>query len=360
MTHAQKTFILSDFLAVLDGSLESANNSDCRGCVEVEKLPFNFEAISDYYEQSLVMDFIRESSIRRKCDILFRRELNTCLVSSCNCFALESYKALPWSSVSYTVTRQTVELDGGSCPECVVDMPTGVLSLSDAVSTGRVDPGSASPSLVFLWTSKTNNLSVYDKLLQEKGHPINTLQVHVDFLPALELNKAWLNGKGNEHDCFIVPKHCVIHGRKHCDEWRKSNCLAEIKYVINEMSEEHRKCYKIMKYFLSFADKYHTFINWYHVKTTALNHSSQCVAPSKSCSECVLKMLAELDQSYETKTLNTFGLGLNILTKERLYEQRHMIFLEYIKLFHSVANTDSLDILVKKFNPITESAFYLD
>ena len=45
------------------------------------------------------------------------------------------------------------------------------------------------------------------------------------------------------HDYFIVPKHCNVS--RMCDGWRKSWCTAEMRELIEHMSENHRKCYQI-------------------------------------------------------------------------------------------------------------------
>ena len=246
---------------------------------------------------------------------------------------------------------------------CGVEMPTGCLSLSDAVSTGRVDPGASSPSLAFLWTSHAKILSAYDIKLQEKSQAISSLLIHVDFLPALEIIKSETNEDEQGHDCFVVPKRCILHGHRRINDWRKSNCVAEIGYIINKMSERHRKCYKILKYFLAFADKYHTFINWYHVKTTALNHSVECEISSEAdgCAVCVLKILAELDNAYVTKTFKAFALGVNLIeTESKRYKKPQKVFKEYIEQFLSVADSDSLNDLVEKFHPMTNASFDLD
>lgn len=118
-----------------------------------------------------------------------------------------------------------------------------------------------------------------------------------------------------EHECFIVPKRCCI-----CDstyEWRKSSSRSEIAYIVNEMSETHRKCYMIIKCIVTFADRYFNHINSYHIKNIAMNHSKRCSAASASCAECVLKMFNELLTAYQKETLKSFNLGVNIFDKLR-------------------------------------------
>ena len=314
-TDTREIYIEFDFLAVMDGSTETTHDHDCRGCVKVSELPVDPEALRTCFNENEIS--IIEISEREKCDSLFWREINTCLVSSCNCFSLEFDKGYETECVSYKVTSATCALDNQSgCDKCAVEMPTGTLTVNDSVSVGRgpVRPkGQAHCSLVFLWTSKAMKLSVYDDVLHLKAQPIDKFSIHVDFLPALELFKPQPCGNGYEHDCFIVPKRCVV-----CDGlgWRRSSCMAEMAHIVKEMSGKHTKCYKVIKYFLSKVDKYHN-INWYHVKTIALNHSRDCSDSSEGCAECVLKMLNELKQTYETRTLKSFHLGVHIFNKMR-------------------------------------------
>ena len=152
-----------------------------------------------------------------------------------------------------------------------------------------------------MWTSKANTLLLCKHLLQEETRQVTTLPIHVDFLPALEVVKA--KPDEHTHDFFLVPKRCMVSGYDN-DNWRKSNCMAEIAYIIKEMSEKHIKCYKIIKYFLSRLDIWS--INWYYVKTVALKHSRECSDSSEDCAECVLGILTDLKHAYETQTLTSF------------------------------------------------------
>ena len=134
--------------------------------------------------------------------------------------------------------------------------------------------------------------------------------------------------------------------------WRKSYCMAEIVYIVNEMSEKHRKCYKIIKYFLQRFMKFG--INWYYVKTVALYHSRECSDSSEDCAECVLKMLTELKHAYETETLKSFyDSDVNIFDSNNaaifrsLYTRDKRIFKKVIKRLCSVRNTDSCYTLLQ-------------
>ena len=129
--------------------------------------------------------------------------------------------------------------------KCVVEMPSGTLRVNHSVKFGPFEEINC--SLAFRWTRKVNTLSVCDRCFEEEARKINSLSIHVDFLPALEVLKA-IPGK-YAHDFFLVPKECKLCGDN--DQWRKSRCIAEMAYIVNEMAKKHRKCYKIIKYFLS-------------------------------------------------------------------------------------------------------------
>ena len=183
-------------------------------------------------------------------------------------------------------------------------------------------------------------------LLQGKTEQINALSIHVDFLPSLEVLKAKSDEAALEHAFFLVPKRCsVCEDYKHNKHWRRSNCMAEISFIINEMSEKHRNCYKIIKFILSrFENDYE--IHWYHVKTVALNHSRECSDSSEGCAECVLKMLTELTHAYETKTLNSFyDSDIPVLNENRTYST--LIFERVIERLFSVTNTDTCNTLLE-------------
>ena len=314
-----------DYLAILDYSPEIIRcDLGCGQCVGVSELPVPGNTLYEYGINRLISNYNRVMY-----DRLFLRVLNVCLGSACDCFSVEYDDNNVYSSFTYQLAERCKS--DYRCKECVVEMPTGNLRVDDSISIGR-GPKDANCSLAFRWTSRVNTLSVCDKLLQEEAENITSLSIHVDFLPALEIlkdkpdfqptlevhkdkpnflpaleiPKTKLGEDAREHNFFLVPKHCK---RRHAGEhWRKSNCMAEIAYIVNIMSEKHKKCYKIIKYVISrLIDDYsNTCINWYYVKTVALNHSRECSDSSEGCAECVLKILAELNNAYGVKTLNSF------------------------------------------------------
>ena len=307
-----------DFLANLDYSPNIiCRDHHCGQCVEVSEFPVSVGAMSKLqeYEDKFLRqcDELGHLGTAGRCDHLFWREVNTCLGSACKCFSVQYDNHFRNPSYSYKLAAEC-ESDY-RCDKCVVEKPTGILRVNHSVSVGRNEH--ANCSLSFMWTSKANTITVYDQMLQEEARQVTSLSVHVDFLPALEVHKA----KPDEavHDFFLVPKHCNICGYDE-NKWRKSNCMSEIAYIVNEMSEKHRKCYKIIKYFLSqclstvvIIGIIFRNINWYYVKTVTLNHSRECSDSSEGCAKCVLKILTDLKHAYETKTLTSFhGPGVNI------------------------------------------------
>ena len=87
-------------------------------------------------------------------------------------------------------------------------MPTGIPKVNDSASAGQL--GDKDCSLVFRWTSKKNTLSAYDRMLEDVSREINSLTMHVDFLPAVEEHKTEPYKAECEHEFFIVSKCCKI------------------------------------------------------------------------------------------------------------------------------------------------------
>ena len=291
-----------DFLANLDYSPNIiCRDHHCGQCVNVSELPVQVGAMSKLQEYDDTFDY-RGSAAR--CDHLFWREINTCLRCACQVISVDYRGNIFPPSNSYKIAAGR-ESDY-RCDKCVVEMPTGILRVNHSVAVG------VNGSLALMWTSKANTLPVYDQLLQREARQVTSLRIHVDFLPALEILKA--EPDEAVHDFFLVPKHCNVCGPYSVkgDNWRKSNCMTEIAYIVNEMSAKHIKCYKIIKYFLS--TRQIKYINWYFVKTVALNHSRECSDSSEGCAECVLGILTDLKHAYETQKLTSIReSGVNIL-----------------------------------------------
>ena len=148
---------------------------------------------------------------------------------------------------------------------------------------------------------------------------------------------------GNEHDYFIVPKSCYVCEVDDYDDydeygyrWRKSWCLAEINAINTDMSDKHRRCYQVMKYYL---EQFQGLPN-YHIKTVVLNHHTTCANSTDDCVDCVIGMLRELLQAYETKELLSYQSNLKII-KEVDFEFNKKDCERLIHKLCSVSATDA-------------------
>ena len=346
-----------DFLAVLAHSPDIVRRDhDCRQCVGVSELPLQKNTL---YEKDY-SGLFKDDNDRRRCNNIFLRELNTCLDSACDCFSVLPADEADNHSYSYKLAEKSETNYRCGCDKCVIEVDTGILRINDSVSVGP--NGEAKCSLAFRWTSKAKKLSACDALLQGEPEQMTSLTIHVDFLPALQVLKNKSDEAACEHDFFLVPKRC--NSRDNVEHWRKSNCRAEIAYIVNEMSEKHRKCYTIVKYLLSRQIEYTIGdINTYILKTTALKHSRGCSDSSKACAECVLHMLTELKHAYKKPTIfigsgvkffNRMGKNITPSYSKFSVEQ---IIQELIQRLCSVAQTDSCSILLQPVNERTPVFF---
>ena len=211
------------------------------------------------------------------------------------------------------------------CELCIVDRPTGTLHVNTEIDINQTSFGPNNCSLIFKWTSKTKTLLALDKKFLQEPQRISSLPIFVDFLPALESLKPTPSGAGGEHDYFIVPKHCNVgyHAAAADNDddddddfpyrWRKSWCMAEIHALTSEMSDKHRRCYQIMKFLFHV---YFIVISNYHVKTVLLRHHTTCSDTTDECVDCVLGMLRDLLQAYETEELLSYKSNLNLLGRK--------------------------------------------
>ena len=357
-----------DILAVLANSPKTLRDRDCGVCVMVSKPPVSVKAIESLYHKNEIAYWRRDNE-RDLCDGLFKREINTCLFSDCHCFSVVlDYNRFisPFCGFSYKSSAE--HKSDYSCFKCVVVLPTGILSVNDSEVIGRGRRSNC--SLMFRWTSKAQTLSVSDKLLQKNSQIINSLSIHVDFLPALEILKARQGKAAREHDFFLVPKDCkVCKG----SNWRKSNCMAETAYIVNEMSEKHRKSYKIIKYyhatfirpvaglgairrrkalfeqsFTKLLKENVTSIDGYHVKTAILKHSRDCSDSSEDYANCVLKVFTDREHAYRTKVLHSFhDSGVNVFasTYIEFISDCGWLLQQINERLCSVTNTDSCSTL---------------
>ena len=234
-------------------------------------------------------------------DDVFNNQLRRSIASLCSCFSLVFHhnQLLP---TSFSFEPANPNING--CPSCTVTMDTGCLTVMPKVISQY-----RGCSLKLLWTSYVSSLSDFDcnDTLQTTKQ-IKYLPIHIDFIPARKIRGQQINGS---NPLFIVPKRCSF-----CDRLcRLSDCLGEIEYFLNSVSEKHKKAYLIIKFisqFLRVPPKYHLKIILFH-------HCKICTDTSEDYATCVLSILRELVQSYENGVLMAFRGNVNLL--KRPYEK---------------------------------------
>ena len=315
-----------DFLAALENAVKDciAQTADCLGCIQIVKQCYYGDDIlntvpRDSYRRGIFWADVLEweYDARYVINALFIEEINYCLTSSCDCL---TYQCNEDKDHCYEIALRpsSVEHKDG-CSECTVDMPTGTLHVNTEINVEQDSFGPNTCSLIFQWISKAKSLSAPDKLLLQEPQLLSSLPIDVDFLPAMELLKPTPSGVRDEHDYFIVPKRCNVCGGVDYDDygeygnrWRKSWCLAEINAFTTDMSDKHRRCYQVMKYFSEQLSS----LSSYHIKTVVLNHHTICSDTTDECVDCVIGILRELQHAYKTKKLLSYQSNLNIMNRE--------------------------------------------
>ena len=335
-----------DFLAALENAVKLCidQTANCPGCIKIVKTPVDKERLRQCYNGDA---FGLEGQGR--INFLFIKEINYCLTSSCNCL---TYQCKDRGN-RISLRPSSVEHKGG-CGECTVDMSTGTLHVNTEISVEQITSAPNKCSLIFRWISKAKRLSVPDELLFREPQLLSSLPIYVDFLPALESLKPTPSGAGDEHGYFIVPKSCNVRNSMSDMSWRKSWCLAEINAFTTDMSDKHRRCYQVIK-FLSERHFYSVLPN-YHMKTVVLNHHTTCRDTTDDCVDCVIGMLRELLQAYETNELLSFQSNLNILHRytDDFYEDDKDYCERLIYKLCSVSATDTWKTFISKVEVLYE------
>ena len=307
--NSSRYFMELDNLAVLENAIKQCEDitTRCRGCIKIVNAPVDLERLAQFY---LIEDRFNAESLKDIYVIseLFLNEINDCLASSCDCLSLQSNE----KNISFRPL--SVEHKGG-CGECTVVMPTGTLRVNTSVAVEKFSSDPNNCSLIFLWTSKAKTLSAPCPMLLQKPQPISSLPIYVDFLPTLESLQPTA-GAEDEHDFFIVPKHCIVwcYDDRY-QKWRKSCCMDEINAFTTKMSEKHKICYKIMKYFAETMLPPSCFMTNYHIKTAVLRHHTTCVDTTDDCVDCVMVIYRDLQHAYQTQELLSYQSNLNIFNK---------------------------------------------
>ena len=328
-----------DFLAALEDTVKRCidQTANCRGCMKIVDTPVDKERLRQCYGiggydigydiggdilnaglwESYHRGGIVNAGALESQDVinaLFIKEINCCLTSSCDCLTFQCNED-EYECYEISFQPSSVKHKGG-CGECTVDMPTGTLHVNTEISVKQITSDSSNCSLIFQWISKAKSLSAPAILLFQEPNLLSSLPIYVDFLPALEFLKPTLSVARDEHDYFIVPKRCNVCEMFDYDDyneygyrWRKSWCLAEINAFTTDMSDKHRRCFQVIKYFSEPFDS----LSSYHIKTVVLNHHTTCADTTDDCVDCVIGILRELLQAYKTKKLLSYQSNLNII-----------------------------------------------
>ena len=246
-------------------------------------------------------------------DNVFNSQLGRSTASLCGCF---SFMCLgdEESCLSTAFYFEPANPNINGCPSCTVAMDTGCLTVMPKII--NFDHGC---SLILLWTSYVSSLSDFDcnDTLQTTKQ-IKYLPIHIDFIPACKISGQQINGSNS---LFLVPKRCFFC-RKNC---RLSDCLGEVEYFLNRVSEKHKKAYLIIK----FISQFFVRLPKYHLKIILFHHCKICTDTSEDYTTCVLSILRELVQSYENGVLMSFRGNVNLLEGpsggDRRYERSTLI-----------------------------------
>ena len=273
-------YIEFDYLAIIDKSDDVRLEGSCPGC--------------RFGEESILKQGNGDKfPLGDGFDDVFYSQLGRSIASLCSCFSLV-FHSLP---TGFSFEPANPNING--CPSCTVTMDTGCLMVMPNVINNDL----VGCSLTSLWTSYVSSLSDFDcdDTLQTTKQ-IQYLPIHIDFIPARKISGQQINGS---NPLFLVPKRCSF-----CQcRCRLSDCLGEIEYFLNSVSEKHRKTYLIIKFISQFFED----LPKYHIKVVLFHHCKICTDTSEDYTTCVLSILRELSQSYKNGVLMAFRGNVNLL-----------------------------------------------
>ena len=298
-------FIEFDFLAVLDTPSDFKPVDSCPGCIWL-KGEFGIDTYNKLMscgqlDSTVYDERFRNEISRNTPDVfqkLFAECLNKSLVSSCNCFRIEinKHKLFRYRDIPVVVS-ECKENCPKQCVHCTVYRQTGYLRLGtgDLPKHGLTNTG----SFTLVWTSETKSLLAPSFSLLVKNKQMNTISIHVDFLPAFEQLK-----DGKEHNCFIVAKRCSLEKSRNRN-WRVSFCMLESDVI----SSQHSKCHIVIKYLferLNSSFELSPNLNGYHGKTAVLNHSRKCTNHRGDYVGCIVAIIRDLRDAYSKASMKTY------------------------------------------------------
>ena len=280
-------YIEFDYLAIIDKPNDLTLEGSCPGC------HFGIESIRKQGAKF---------PLGHGFDNVFCSQVGRSTASLCSCFSLVFHRDDPGLPTPFSFEPANPNING--CPSCTVAMDTGCLTVMPKIIYYM-----GGCSLKLLWTSYVSSLSDFDcnDTLQTTKQ-IKYLSIHIDFLPAYKTSGQQINGS---NPLFLVPKRCFFCAYP-C---RLSDCLGEIEYFLNSVSEKHKKAYLIIKFISQFFER----LPKYHLKVILFLHCKICTDTSKDYTTCVLSIPRELVQSYKNGVLMSFRGNVNLL--ERSYEK---------------------------------------
>ena len=240
-------------------------------------------------------------------DDVFNIQVGRSIASLCSCFSHVFHYTKYTKDFPTAFSFEPANPNINGCPSCTVTMDTGCLTVMPKV----INFIGCDCSLKLLWTSYVSSLSDFDcdDTLQTTKQ-IKYLPIHIDFIPARKISGQRINVS---NPLFLVPKKCSF-----CERYcRLSDCLSEVEYFLNSVSENHRKTYLIVKFISQFFE----YPPKYHLKIILFHHCKICTNTSEDYATCVLSILRELEQSYGNGVLMSFCGNVNLL--EVPYEEDH-------------------------------------
>ena len=315
-------YIEFDYLAIIDQPDIVRLEGSCHAC--------RFRGIGDEFPKYGV----------------FSSQLGRSIASLCSCFSLVSHNdASPYIPGAFYFEPANPNING--CPRCTVTMDTGCLTVMPKIINNSED----CCSLILLWTSYVSSLSDFDcdDTLQTTKQ-IQYLPIHIDFIPAFKISGQQINGS---NPLFFLPKRC-----SYCNcRSRLSDCLSDIEYFLNSVSENHRKTYLIIKFIFQFFE----FPPKYHLKIILFHHCKICTNTSEDYATCVLSILRKLEQSYGNGVLMSFCGNVNLLEvpyeEDHLYERRAW---RVRRLYDWRIDKRELNTLIKLLSNFKTWTLYLD
>ena len=154
----------------------------------------------------------------------------------------------------------------------------------------------------------------------QRNGTMERMEIYVDLCPVMKINRD-LDKLLNAEDCVCETYHEYVQKvgsamLMPCNKslsckngfcFRVTLTLAEI-LLIRDMSEHHRKCYKLLKYILNgIIARTATVFHSYALKTLVLNHHYREKCEETCCmEECVIKLILEIQSIVQNSPVSLF------------------------------------------------------